>query len=47
MVKIAIYVFDNYRLPAFLQPYVFGFIIGRWPHKVKESEDDQPFKEIS
>ncbi len=32
---IAAWVFDNVPLPAFARPYVFGLIVGRWPHKNK------------
>ncbi len=33
--KMAAWVFDNIPLPAWAAPYVFGMIIGRWPHRRK------------
>ena len=37
--RIAAWVFDNISIPSFLQPYVFGLIIGRWPHKIEGGDD--------
>jgi hypothetical protein len=33
--KALIWIFDNVPLGP-LAPYVFGIIMGRWPHKVKK-----------
>lgn len=33
---IAAWVFDNIPLPGCIQPWVFGLIIGKVPHKVDE-----------
>ena len=38
-IKLAIWVFDNIPLPSFLQPWLFGLIIGRVPHRIEEDED--------
>jgi hypothetical protein len=37
--RIAAWVFDNIPLPGWAQPWVFGMIIGRWPHKVKKDDN--------
>lgn len=39
---IAAWVFDNMPLPARLQPYVFGLIVGRWPRKAKGDPKGSP-----
>jgi hypothetical protein len=37
--RIATWIFDNVPLPAWAAPWVFGLIVGRWPHKVERKDE--------